>query len=63
MGGPEGMILMTPEGLALLTALGFAVSDVLMGQGIRTSTPYTGAVALSFIVGATYGVTLPWGPS
>ncbi|MFQ5694086.1 MAG: EamA family transporter, partial [Nitrospinota bacterium] len=54
------MPFLTPEALAVLTALGFAVSDVLMGEGIRTSTPYTGAVALSFVVGACFGLTLPW---
>lgn len=54
------MSLPPSEVLALLTALGFAISDVLMGEGIRTSTPYTGALALSFVVGACYSLALPW---
>jgi drug/metabolite transporter (DMT)-like permease len=54
------MVYPSAEILALLTALGFAVSDVLMGEGIRTSTPYTGAVALSFMITACFGLALPW---
>ncbi|MBI2881345.1 MAG: DMT family transporter [Candidatus Tectomicrobia bacterium] len=54
------MTFPSAEVLALLTALGFAVSDVLMGAGIRTSTPYTGAVTLCFMVGLCGALALPW---
>ena len=54
------MFFFSAEVLALLTALAFAVSDTLMGAGVRTSTPYAGAVALSFLVGACYAAAMPW---
>lgn len=54
------MIFFSAEVLALLTGLGFAVSDTLMGAGVRTSTPYTGAVALTFVVGVCYAAVMPW---
>jgi drug/metabolite transporter (DMT)-like permease len=50
----------SPEVLAIITGLGFAVSDVLIGEGVRTSTPYTGAVILSLTVGSIYVVLIPW---
>ncbi len=54
------MNFFSAEILALLTALAFAVSDTLMGAGVRTSTPYTGAVALTFLVGVCYAAAMPW---
>ena len=54
------MSFLPPEVLAIITGLGFAVSDVLIGDGVRTSTPYTGAVILSLTVGSIYVVLIPW---
>ncbi len=54
------MNFFSAEVLALLTAFALAVSDTLMGEGVRTSTPYTGAVVLSFVVGACFTAAMPW---